>query len=643
MIEDDTRVDTAPGSAAQPRLGFEHGMPFGANLLPDGGARFRLWAPAPLEVSLRFEGQAAALRVAAPVSADGWRELVLPEAQAGDHYQWLVRADDGEQAVPDPASRSNPQGVFEPSVLCDPLAFDWPATEAEWRGRPWFEAVCYELHPGCFTPEGTLDSAAAQLPRLQSLGVSCVQLMPLASAPGRFGWGYDGVLPYAPHPAYGEPEALKRFVATAHALGLMVMLDVVYNHFGPSGNFLPLYAPGFFAERHHNAWGKAINFDGEHSGPVREFFIHNALYWLEEFRLDGLRLDAVHAMKDNSSPDILEELSLRVREQFAGRQVHLVLENDSNDARRLPGLPQPGAYDGQWSGDFHHTLHVLLTGETEGYYAEYKDAPLAQLARCLSLGFARVGEPHLNAEEARAANPRRDATEPVPLPATVNFLQNHDQIGNRAFGERLATLVPDEAARRLAAGLLLLSPPVPLLFMGEEWGSDTPFLYFADWQGELQDIVREGRRREFAHFSAFADAGTRARIPDPCDEATLRRCRLDPAAVPQQPAAQAWWLFHQRLLAWRARVLTPRLLQLRHGAHEAELLGGQGLLLRWRFDDGAELLMAANLGAVPLALPPIAALGDNHYAGDGFTLGEQTETLLGPWAGRWRWAHDETE
>jgi len=356
------------------------------------------------------------------------------------------------------------------------------------------------------------------------------------------------VLPFAPYHRYGPPDALKRFVEAAHRQRLMVFGDVVYNHFGPDGNWLHAYAPQFFSSRHKTAWGAGTNFDGPGADAVRAFFVDNALYWLDEYRFDGLRLDAVHAMRDDRRPDILEELSMRVRSAFAGdRKVHLVLENDSNDARRLGRPGTPGRYDGQWNGDVHHCLHVLLTGERTGYYGEY-DRPVAQLGRALARGFARQGGPH----NAEGAPPRREAEGSVPLGATVNLLHNHDQIGNRALGERLAALA-DPAALRLAAAIVLLAPSTPLLFMGEEDGVRTPFLYFADWEGDLRDAVRAGRRAEFADFVA---AHARADLPDPCSRATFDACIVDGAEP--DPELQAWYA---TLLRLRSDQLTPALLR----------------------------------------------------------------------------------
>ncbi|HZF81562.1 MAG TPA: malto-oligosyltrehalose trehalohydrolase [Rubrivivax sp.] len=594
-----------------------HAMPFGATLLPGGGARFALWAPAARSVELVLAPAAGEpVQLAAAAQGEGWYALECPDVAAGQRYQWRI---DGDLLVPDPASRSNPDGPHGASQLVDPQAFEW--ADDGWRGRPWRETVLYELHVGCFTSEGTFAAAAAELPRLAALGITAVQLMPLADFPGNFGWGYDGVLPFAPFHGYGTPDDLKRFVQAAHGLGLMVFGDVVYNHFGPDGNYLHAYAPQFFSNSHRTAWGPALNFDGEAAATVREFIVHNALYWIEEFRFDGLRLDAVHAMLDDSRPHILQELSTRVRAACSDRHVHLVLENDSNDETRLAAPGTPGCYDGQWNGDLHHTLHVLLTGERDGYYAEY-DAPLQQLARCLTHGFARQGGPH----NAEGAQPRRAAQGQAPLLAVVNLLHNHDQIGNRAFGERLQQLA-EPAAMRLATALLLLSPTTPMLFMGEELGSTAPFLYFADWEGDLRAAVQRGRMEEFAHFERYAQAAHEGRLPDPCSRETFERCKLEGSGT----SDAAWPGFYAELLARRRSALQPWLDSLAGQGHRSAV---HGTLLKVWWDFGSRRLhMQANLGplAVDVDAPPGGTepwfeLGDNHGP-----------SSLAAWGGRWVW------
>lgn len=610
-----------------------HTMPFGATLLADGGTLFRLWAPIKGNVSLVLKRPHGDVVIDCDADTEGWRQATVPDAVAGERYQWRVPCGvDGRQIdVPDPASRSNPQGPHQASVVLDPQAFEW---QEGWHGRPWEEAICYEMHMGTFTPEGTFDAARERLPALARLGITCLQIMPLATFAGQFGWGYDGVLSYAPHAAYGPPEALKAFIRAAHELGMMVMLDVVYNHFGPDGNYLPVYAPGFFTERHHTPWGAGINFDGPQAAPVRDFFVHNSLYWLTEYQFDGLRFDAVHAMADDTRPDIMEEISHRVRARCPGRHVHLVLENDFNDARRLVPGEVPGRFDAQWSGDFHHTLHVLLTGEKEGYYAEYAQQPLPMLAHALTHGFAMEGAPHLADEAARKRHPRRTATTPVPLNCVLNFLQNHDQVGNRAFGERLTMLLP-EAPLRLAVAMLLLNPATPMLFMGEEHGAVTPFLYFADWSGELRRAVTAGRRKEFAHFSAFADPHARERIPDPCNRATFEQSKLDWASF-DTPAARRWHRLYTELIGLRRAALQPMLHHLTRAGHRAHIQG-RLLSVQWLFEPHAGapaqwLHMAVNLGDAPATVDPMPVHARVLFETS------PCDTELPAWAGRWHWA-----
>ena len=596
-----------------------HAMPFGTALQPGGGVEFRLWAPQAAGPCLYWIDSAGSEHCE-PASVDGgglWR-CQVPQAGAGTHYQWQVH---NQQRVPDPASRWNPLGPLGPSVVCDPQQFRW---DENWRGRPWHEAVVLEIHVGTFTPEGTFEAAARQLPALAALGITAVELMPVACFGGRFGWGYDGVLPFAPHPAYGTPDELKALVQSAHRLDLMVLLDVVYNHFGPEGNFLPAYAPGFFSRTHSSPWGPAINFDGPDSRPVREFFIHNALYWLQEFHFDGLRLDAVHAIHDSSSPDILEELSVRVREATLGRHVHLVLENERNQGRRLAAAPLPARYDAQWNDDFHHALHSLLTGETQAYYGDYAPDPLALLARTLTQGFAFE-------EAERGPDGRRRVCEPappLPLPAMINFAHNHDQIGNRAYGERLQALVPP-AAFELALLLVLLTPATPLLFQGDELGADSPFLYFADWDGDLREAVRAGRRREFGHAERPGEP-----LPDACALETFERSRL-PRGAPADACLARQKLLRAALQA-RREAIVPRQALLATGRHEARRVGERGLQLRWRYNDGAELWLDLNLGAQPQPLADAGALAAPPAMRAVFEHGWREGPEWAPWSARWR-------
>jgi 1,4-alpha-glucan branching enzyme/maltooligosyltrehalose trehalohydrolase len=560
-------------------------MPFGARLREGGGAAFRLWAPAARKVELAIETPGAPVFHPASADAKGWWECVVDEAAAGTLYRWRI---DGNLLVPDPASRHNPEGPHGPSELLDPRQFEW---NASWSGRPWADTVLYELHVGSFTPQGTFAAATGRLQHLVDTGVTAVELMPVANFAGRFGWGYDGVLPYAPHHAYGTPDDLKQLVRKAHQLGLMVFLDVVYNHFGPDGNYLHAYAPEFFSKTKTSPWGAAINFDGPGSSTVREFFIHNALYWIQEYRFDGLRLDAVHAISDDSKVHVLQELSERVRTATVGRQVHLVLENEDNGYRHLAPTPMHGFYDGQWNDDFHHVVHVAMTGETHRYYHDYGESTLDLLARCLTHGMIFEGSKRRDGGARMVV----EATPPQPLGALVNFAHNHDQVGNRARGERLSELLPAEA-KPLPTLLALLTPAIPMLFFGEEWGAPEPFLYFADWQGELREAVRAGRKREFGHEDAKG-------LPDPCSEQTFAASRPDPARV-QSATGRAWFDEVKAALAARRRWIAPRHGQLLTGKHSAQRVGERGLSVQWRYEDGQMLCLELNLGDQPLQVEP---------------------------------------
>jgi malto-oligosyltrehalose trehalohydrolase len=414
----------------------------------------------------------------------------------------------------------------------------------------------------------------------------------------------------------------------------MVFLDVVYNHFGPEGNFLPLFAPAFFTERHATPWGTAIDFEGSASRPVRDFFIHNALYWIEEYHLDGLRLDAVDAIHDASEPDFLSELAHRVRQQAGPEQhVHLVLENDRNEAWRLErdGDGRPRTHTAQWNDDLHHALHVLVTDEATGYYEDYAAEPARLLGRCLTEGFAYQGEPSRHREGA----PRGEPSAHLPPTAFVAFLQNHDQVGNRALGERIDRLAP-VAAVEAALALLLLAPSTPLLFMGEEWGADEPFPFFCDFGAELAEKVREGRRREFASFPEFRDPATRARIPDPGAPATFESARLDRTAPEREPHRSRLALV-RRLLALRAREIAPRLARIQGRAGGFETCGERGLRARWRLGDGASLHLLAQLGSAPLEkLAGGPSPGRRLFASHADIDGWLEKTSLPPWSVLWQ-------
>ncbi|HEX4522159.1 MAG TPA: malto-oligosyltrehalose trehalohydrolase [Casimicrobiaceae bacterium] len=595
-----------------------HEMGFGAMVLDDGAVRFRLWAPAARQVGLCLDGEPRPLPLAA--APDGWFELTTREASRGTRYRFRI---DDELSVPDPASRHNPQDVDGPSAVVDPFGFDWD--DEDWLGRRWEDAVIYELHVGTFTPEGTFAAIEAKLDHLCRLGATALELMPIGDFSGARGWGYDGVLPFAPDASYGEPAALKRLVVAAHRRGLMVFLDVVYNHFGPVGNYLHRYAPQFFTSRHRTPWGHAINFDGAESRVVRDFFIDNALYWLDEFHFDGLRLDAVHSIRDDSAPDFLDELAATVRRRCArGRHVHLILENDDNAANYLARESDgaTGRYTAQWNDDIHHTLHTCLTSERDGYYIDYADTPLEHLGRCLTAGFAYQGE-----HSSLRGRPRGSSTAGLPLTAFVSFLQNHDQIGNRAFGERL-TVLAEPVALATAIAIVLLAPSPPLLFMGEEFGATTPFLYFCDFDPDLAEAVRAGRLNEFARFARM-DAASAAAIPDPQAAETFTRSKLDWESCRRSEHA-GWLARYRELLLIRRNVVIPMLAKLDRQRCGFAITGPRSLTAHWSTDDGARLLLFANLGGAPdgRASPPPGKLV--------YTTGSTVaQALASPWSTTW--------
>jgi len=558
-------------------------MPYGAEFQPGGGVRFCFWAPSHERVKIEIDDAASPVPMNA--EADGWHRLTTDRAGPGSRYRFILP--DGF-AVPDPASRFQPDDVHGASEVIDPQAYAW--RDHDWHGRPWSASVIYELHVGSFTSAGSFLAAIDRLEHLVALGVTVLELMPVADFPGRRNWGYDGVLPFAPDSSYGRPEHLKALVDAAHQRGLMVILDVVYNHFGPEGNYLSLYAPQFFNPRHQTPWGAAINFDADGAGTVREFFIHNALYWLEEFHLDGLRLDAVHALVDDSPLHILEQLAQRVRSAALPRSAHLIVENEHNQARWLQrdGAGHTRLYDAQWNDDLHHVLHVAASGEAEGYYADYH-GDNGRLGRALAQGFAFQGEwmPYRGSE-------RGESSAHLPPTAFVAFLQNHDQVGNRARGERISALA-DPAALRAVTALYLLLPQIPLLFMGEEWHSRRPFQFFCDFAGELGDAIRNGRRQEFARFEAFRDAAAGDGIPDPLALQTFDDSKLDWERL-AEPAHAATLRWYRDLLALRRRHIVPLLPRLAQ-AGEFTIIDDGALVVRWRSADGAELTLMANLSA----------------------------------------------
>ncbi len=525
--------------------------------------RFALWAPDAGEVAVDVEGGTTPMTR----DADGWWRVVVP-AQAGQSYGFRI---DGA-FHPDPAARAQAGDVHGPSLLVDPLDFAW---SGHWRGIAWRDAVIYELHVGTFTEEGTLAAARRELPRLKALGITMVELMPLAQFEGVRGWGYDGVLLYAPHRAYGGEAELKRFVDAAHGLGLGVLLDVVYNHFGPAGNHLAQWCPGFFHGERTSPWGPGIAYEVP---AVRDFFLDNALYWLSEYQLDGLRFDAVHAIEDSSPTHIIDALAQAVRARDWGRHVYLVTEDERNPTAYLEGAAR---FDGTWNDDWHHAVHCLLTGEKEGYYASFAADPLADIETALRDGYVEQGQPRPHLAHARG----RPSAE-LPVNAFVNFIGNHDQVGNRAQGERLHHLVRDDAAIRVVTALTLLAPFTPMLFMGDEFLTDAPFLFFTDFTGALAERVRTGRAREFERFSAFADD-----VPDPNALETARRSCIGHAADTRQTEHEA---FVRNLLALRADHIAPLLASSDRPQVEVRR-EGSAFEAAWDFPAG-RLMLAFTLG-----------------------------------------------
>ena len=505
-------------------------------LIDANGVTFRLWAPAARDVTLMLDRPHAMER------HGDWFTLHRRDARPGMLYRFKV---DGELEIPDPASHFQPDDVHGPSELID-HRYDWQCTG--WTGRPWHETVFSEVHVGAFTPQGTFQAAIGKLDHLAATGITALELMPLADFPGRWNWGYDGALLFAPDSTYGRPKDLKALIDAAHARGLMVFLDVVYNHFGPEGNYLHRIAPDFFCDA-HTPWGGAIDY---RRPEVRAFAIENALHWLDHYRFDGLRLDAVHAIVAPGEPSILHDLSAAVGRLAAdtGRHIHLVLENDDNIATLLAPQEEPsaGRYRAQWNDDYHHAWHVLLTHEKQGYYRDYR-APKEQIERVLADGFAYQGEPSPHRDDKPRGEPSRD----LPRAAFVNFLQNHDQIGNRPLGERLSTLA-ESAPLETALAVLLLQPSPPLLFMGEEWGATEPFPFFCDFEGDLADAVRQGRKREFAE--AYAKHGDE--IPDPLAAETYQQAKLDWHAL-AQPAHGRWLALTRALIEARQTHVAPLL------------------------------------------------------------------------------------
>ncbi len=585
----------------------------GAAYLGDNRCRFRVWAPTAQTVEVKLLSTPKRSIEMTPADK-GYFEAVVDGVEPGTLYQYRL---DGEKERPDPASRSQPQGVHGPSEVVDP-AFDW---QDEWAGLPLAKYVIYEMHVGTFTPEGTFDAVIPHLKELTELGITAIEIMPVAQFPGTRNWGYDGVYPFAVQDSYGGAAGLKRLVQAAHQQDLAVILDVVYNHLGPDGNYLWDYGP-YFTDAYKTPWGSAVNFDGAYSDEVRQFFIQNALYFLDEFHIDTLRLDAVHAMVDFSTIPFLQELASAVEAERPrlGRLTHLIAESDLNNPRLLRS-PERGGYglDAQWMDDFHHSLHTLLTGENAGYYQDY--GALDDMAKTWGEGYDYSGQ-YSPFRKRRHGAPSCD----IPADRFVVCAQNHDQIGNRAFGERLTQLVPFESLK-LSAGLVLLSPYIPLLFMGEEYGETAPFLYFVSHEDpDLAKAVSEGRKSEFADFAWEGE------IPDPQAEETFQRSKLQ-WNLRNEGEHKALLDFYRELLSLRATV--PSLANLSKDDQEVTLLKDKNVLFvrRWDGDDAVCIAFSFNDADVSVTLPLPGGrwikrldAADSQWGGPGSEVPETVES-----------------
>jgi len=595
----------------------ESSLPVGAELQREGGVHYRVWAPNRRGVDVVLEeGPGAGETIELIPENDGYFSGVATVAGVGTLYRFRL---DGKESYPDPVSRYQPKGSHGPSQVIDPNGYAW--TDQEWKGCGLDGQVIYELHVGTFTPEGTWECAARQLSELAELGITVIEVMPVAEFPGRFGWGYDGVNLFAPTRLYGTPDEFRNFIDRAHALGIGVILDVVYNHIGPDGNYLPQFSKDYFTDRYANEWGEAINFDGERSGPVREFFVANAHYWIEEFHLDGLRLDATQQIFDSSDDHILAAITRAVREAARGRETLIVAENEEQHSR-LVRSPEIGGYgiDGLWNDDFHHSARVALTGRNEAYYSDYRGLP-QEFISAAKYGYLYQGQRY-----AWQKKPRGTPSLEIKPQAFVTFIQNHDQVANSAKGERIDLLSSPGRLRAMTA-LFLLGPGTPMLFQGQEFGSSAPFLFFADHNPELANLVHEGRRKFLAQFPSIAQPEMQEALSHPEDPSTFEHCKLDFSE--RQKHAQVYAL-HRDLLRLRKddpvfRVPRPR-------GVDGAVLGIDAFVLRFFGGAKSDRLLLVNFGRdeylkpapEPLLAPPedsqwetLWSSADPRYGGHG--------------------------
>jgi maltooligosyltrehalose trehalohydrolase len=573
-------------------------FPIGAEILPSEGVHFRVWSPRSKYVeAVIFDdaGSQPAMRVELKREEDGYFSGTC--AEAGDGTLYGFRLDDDPKIYPDPASRYQPRGPHGPSQVIDASSFSW--SDSAWQGVSLHGQIIYEMHIGTFTPEGTLAAATKRLPYLVELGVTVLEVMPVAEFDGEFGWGYDGVDLFAPTRNYGTPDELRKFVDTAHSLGLGVILDVVYNHLGPSGNYLPRFSQDYFSHRHHTDWGDAINYDGENNGPVREFFLTNARYWIEEFHFDGLRVDAVHAVFDDTAEHVLGAMGCAVRKAAGGRKTIIVVENEFQDTRLLRGIAEDGCgMDGAWNDDFHHAARVALTGDADYYFGDYLGTP-QELISAVKWGHLYQGQ-----WNHRQKRQRGGITWGLKGECFVNFLQNHDQVGNSPGGARLHMLTSGGRYRAMTA-VLLLAPGTPMLFQGQEYCATTPFHYFADHDDDFRKLVREGREKDCRKFRRLSDVQDPRLFLDPGDRAVFEACKLHHE---EHHANSPAMLLHRDLIRIRKEdaVIAAQNAERVHGA----VLGPEAFAIRYFGEAGDDRLLVVNLGrdlaGAPIAEPLLA-------------------------------------
>ena len=597
--------------------GYARRLPIGAEPLPTGGVHFRVWAPRRKRVEVLLEekapGAKPGLAMELTAEPEGYFSGLMEEARAGALYRFRL---DGGDSFPDPASRFQPQGPHGPSEVVDSAAYRW--RDNHWHGAKIEGQVIYELHLGTFTRDGDWASAAAELPELADLGVTCLELMPVAEFAGRFNWGYDGVYPYAPCRVYGRPDDFRAFVDAAHAVGIAVILDVVYNHFGPDGCYVRQFSEEYFTDRYATDWGEAINFDGPHCGPVREYFYHNAGYWIDEYHLDGLRLDATQNIYDDSADHILTAITRRVHHVRGARTTLLIAEDETQDVARTRAVESGGhGMDAVWTDDFHHSARVALTGRNEGYYCDFLGTP-QEFISAAKRGFLYQGQ------RSRFQSRRRGTpAQHVALPRFVTYLQNHDQVANSGRGDRLDKLAAPGRYRAFTT-LFLLGPWTPMLFQGQEFAASQPFLFFADHHPELAPLVAVGRARSLRQFRSLALPETQAALLDPCDPATFERCKLD---FGEREKHAGIYALHRDLLRLRREDPVFRE-QGRHGIDGA-VLGPQALVLRFFAEGGADRLLLLNWGVdlwyypapEPLLAPPEGMWWDELLSSDALRYG----------------------